>query len=96
MIVARSSLAKAVNSSCVRSWFGMAENVAIAEPAEESEIKDLIAAAIYRRAPGNVEEMAQAILTELNAAGFQIHRSTTIDPRDKYACECPATGRRAA
>jgi len=58
----------------------MAENVAMAEPAEESEIKDLIAAAIYRHAPGNVEELAQAILTELGAAGFEIRRQESARP----------------
>jgi hypothetical protein len=52
----------------------------MAGPPHESEIKDLIAAAIYRHAPGTVEELAQAIITGLQEAGFEITRARPDRP----------------
>ena len=59
------------------------KGIAMPEPQKESEIEGVIVAAIEKHARGDVKALAQGIIEELRAAGFEIRRTPVakLEPR---------------
>ena len=53
----------------------------MAEPRDGVEIERVIAVAIYRHSPDDIEALARAIVADLREAGFEIRRADAIPIR---------------